>query len=148
MAANELQTVSQLLRPVDQPGRGSQVAINELLRREDEGLLDSDQINDLIEVILKHQADRKRRWRTGIGDLIEKRWVDGKLDRDIWEKYTAQLLVDICELKVRPRIVIGSPSGVLVQRNFRDLRCGSGKYIEFLLRETNGVTVLSRCLST
>ena len=138
--ANELKNVSQLMRQANQPGRGSRVAINELLRREDEGLLDSNQLNDLIEVILKYQADRGRRWRTGMGDLIEKRWVDGKLDRDIWETYTAQFLIDICELKVRPRIVIGSPNGVLVRRNIRDLRCGSGKYIEFLLREKNGVT--------
>ena len=116
------------------------MAINELLRREDETLLDSDQVNDLIDLILKYQADRERAWRTEMGDLIEKRWLAGKLDHDIWEKYTAQFLVDICELKVRPRIVIGSPSGVLVQRNIRDLRSGSGKYIEFLLREKNGVT--------
>ena len=75
-----------------------------------------------------------------MGDVIEERWVAGELDRDLWEKYTGQFLVDTYELEVRPRIVIGSPSGVLVQRNIRDVRCGSGKYIEFLLREKNGVT--------
>jgi hypothetical protein len=97
-------------------------------------------VNDLIDLVLKQQADRTLPWRTEMGDLIEKRWLAGALDRDIWEQYTGQFLVDIYKLEVRPRIEIGSSGGVRVRRNVQDLRCGSGKYIEFLLREKNGVT--------
>ncbi len=129
-----------LIREADGRGPNSELAVEELLRREEEGLLSSKQGTDLIDLILKYQADRERPWRTELGDLIEERWVAGKLDRDLWEQYTARLLVDAYQLKVRPRIVIGSPGGVLVQKLIPDVRCGSGKHIAYLLREKNTVT--------
>jgi hypothetical protein len=91
-------------------------------------------------LILEHQADRARPWRTEMGDLIEKRWLAGTLDRDLWEQYTAQFLVDTYELKVRPRIVIGSPGGLPIRQIIRDVRCGSGKHITYQLQEKNRVT--------
>jgi hypothetical protein len=130
---------SWLMREANGPGPDSELAVDELLRREDEGLLSSKQDADLIDLVLKYQADRERPWRTELGDLIEKRWVAGKLDRNLWEQYTAQFLVDTYELKVRPRIVIGSPI-VRVQQIMRDVRCGSGKHITYQLREKNRVT--------
>jgi hypothetical protein len=132
--------VSRLMRQANVPGRDSALAIAELLRREDEGLLSPVQLNDLIDLILEYQADQARPWRTEMGDLIEKRWVDGKLDRDLWEQYTAQFLVDTYKLKVRPRIVIGSPAGLRVQQMIQDVRCGSGKHITYLLQEKDRIT--------
>jgi hypothetical protein len=123
-------------------------AIDELLRREGESLLSPVQLDDLVELILEHQADRTRPWRTEMGDLIEKRWVAGKLDRDLWEQYTAQFLVDTYKLKVRRRIVIGSGKMALEQIK-QDTRCGSGVHMTYQLRETNrttkiGATVVGR----
>ena len=123
------------------PGaRESASAVGELLRRESEGLLSRDQVNELIDLILEYQADRERPWSTEMGDLIEERWVAGELDRDLWEKYTAQFLVDTYQLEVRPRIVIGSPGGMRIQQMMRDVRCGSGKHITYQLQEKNRVT--------
>jgi serine/threonine protein kinase len=127
--------VPQLMRDADEAGPASESAIVELLHREGEGLLNSDQMNDLIDLVLKHQADRKRPWRTEMGDLIEKRWVSGKLDRDLWEQYTAEFVVDYFKVKVRPRIVIGTPGGVNLQLRTQDVRCGSGKHITFRLQQ-------------
>ena len=116
------------------------LTIEELLRRESEGLLNPVQLDELVDLILEYQADRERPWRTEMGDLIEKRWVNGKLDRKLWEQYTAQFVVDIYEIKVRPRIVIGTPGGVNLQLEIQDVRCGSGKHITFEVQETNRVT--------
>lgn len=138
--AMHLKPVSELMREANEAGPAGESAIAELLRREGKGLLDSDQMNDLIDLILKHQADRTRPWSTEMGDLIEKRWVAGKLTRDLWEQYTAQFVVGFYEVKVRPRIVIGTPGGVNLQLAIQDVRCGSGKHITFKLQEKNRVT--------
>jgi serine/threonine-protein kinase len=127
--------ISRLMRVADETGPASESAIVELLHREGEGLLNSDQMNDLIDLVLKHQADRQRPWRTEMGDLIEKSWVSDKLDRDLWEQYTAQFVVDYFDVKVRPRIVIGTPGGVNLQLVVQDVRCGSGKHITFQLQQ-------------
>ena len=109
--------------------------IEELIRREREGLLNPVQWDELVALVLRYQADRKRPWRTEMGDLIEKRWVSGKLDRDLWEQYTAEFVVDYFRVKVRPRIVIGTPGGVNLQLRTQDVRCGSGKHITFRLQQ-------------
>ena len=127
--------ISRLMRVADETGPASESAIVELLHREGEGLLNSDQMNDLIDLVLKHQADRQRPWRTEMGDLIEKSWVSDKLDRDLWEQYTSQFVVDYFDVKVRPRIVIGTPGGVNLQLVVQDVRCGSGKHITFQLQQ-------------
>ena len=127
--------VLQLMRDADETGPASESAIVELLRREGDDLLDIDQVDDLIDVVLKHQADRQRPWRTEMGDLIEKSWVSDKLDRDLWEQYTSQFVVDYFDVKVRPRIVIGTPGGVNLQLEIQDVRCGSGKHITFQLQQ-------------
>lgn len=133
--ASHLKLVSELMHDADETGPASESAIAELLRREGKGLLNSDQTNDLIGLVLEHQADRQRPWRTEMGDLIEKSWVSNKLDRDLWEQYTAQFVVDYFDVKVRPRIVIGTPGGVNLQLVVQDVRCGSGKHVTFQLQQ-------------
>jgi hypothetical protein len=117
----------------------SALAIEELLRRESEGLLNPVQLDDLVDLILEYQADRERPWRTEMGDLIEKRWVNGKLDHDLWEQYTAQFLVDTYRLRVRPRIVIGSGK-MAVQQIKQVTRCGGGTHMTYQLRENYRTT--------
>jgi hypothetical protein len=117
----------------------SALTIEELLRRESEGLLSPVQLDDLVDLILEYQADLTRPWRTEMGDLIEKRWVDGKLDRALWEQYTAQFLVDTYRLRVRPRIVIGSGK-MAVQQIKQVTRCGGGTHMAYQLRENYRTT--------
>ena len=130
-----LKPVPVLLSEANETGSASESAIVELLRRERADLLDSDQTNDLIDCILKYQADRDRPWRTEMGDFLENLWVSGKLNRDLWEQYTAQFVVDYFAVKVRPRIVIGTPGGVNLQLAVQDVRCGSGEHITFQLQQ-------------
>jgi uncharacterized protein (TIGR03067 family) len=111
-----------------------------MLHDEGKGLLGKDQQDLLVKLILERQADRKLPWSTKMGDLLEKLWIAGKLDRKLWEQYTAQFVVGIYEIKVRPRIVIGTPGGVNLQLEIQDVRCGSGKHIIFEVQETNRVT--------
>ena len=114
--------------------------IYKMLHDEGKGLLSKDQQDELVELILKRQADRTLPWRTKMGNVIEKRWVAGKLNRELWERYTAQLIDGFYAIKVRPRIVIGTPAGVNLQLENQTVRCGSGKHITFEVRETNRVT--------
>ena len=138
--AMHLKPISELMREANEAGPAGESAIVELIRREGEGTLAGDQIKDLIDLILKYQADRERPWRTEMGDLIEKRWLAGKLNRDLWEQYTAQFLVGFYKVKVRPRIVIGTPGGVNLKLVIQDVRCGSGKHITLKVQEKDRVT--------
>ena len=108
----------------------SDQAIDELIRREAAGLLDQDDESAFIDLLLTNQADRSHNWRTEMGDVIEKRWVSGNLDRSLWGQYTAQFLVDTHVLEVRPKIVIGS-DGVAIRMIDQDVRCGSGTHINY-----------------
>jgi len=134
--------VWMLMREADgAPGIFSEAAVDELLRREDLGRLNNDQVDDLIEVILRHQADSARAWRTEMGDLVEKYYVAGKLDRERWERYTGQFLFDVYKIEVRPEVVIGS-GRVGIRMVKQDVRCGSGTHMAYQLQEKNRVTTI------
>ncbi|MEM7560083.1 MAG: hypothetical protein AAF394_13265, partial [Planctomycetota bacterium] len=131
---------------VSEVGIGRRLAMDELIRREEVGRLKANESDELVDIVLEHQADRARAWDPAMGDLIEKRWVAGLLERELWEKYTAQFLVDAYEIKVRSRIVIGSPTGLTVRLVVQDARCGSGEHITYLLQEKNRITRIGKIL--
>ena len=130
----------KLISRIREVGIGRRLAMDELIRREEVGRLNANESDELVDIVLEHQADRTRAWDPAMGDLIEKRWKAGVLKREFWERYTSDFLDDIYDIKVRSRIVIGSPAGLLVRLLIQDLRCGSGEHIKYLLCERDRVT--------
>lgn len=128
-------SVEQLILDGQELDTDGEAVILELIRRYREGLLDADQITQVIQLVLRYQGERELPWSVEMGDLIEKSWVSKDLSRDLWEQYTSQFLVDYFDVKVRQRIVIDNLGGVNLQLVPKDVRCGSGEHITFQLQE-------------
>ena len=126
--------------------RPASTEIDKLLLGHNKSHLSEEEIDHLIDLILERQGDRRLPWSTEMGDIIEKRWVSGKLDRDRWEQYTGQFLVDYFELKVRSRVVIGTPGGLKLQLAVQDVRCGSGEHMTFEIEERRGAVRVGETL--
>lgn len=113
--------------------------LDDLLLLEAESQLNSQQADELVELILDRQADQSQPWSKRMGDLIEKRWIRGELDRELWERYVLQRLTNMYQLQTRPRIVLGSSGGILIKLAMGNVRGGTGKHVSYFTEEKNKV---------
>lgn len=91
------------------PGKTSDAALNELLKRVNSGDLNDAQMETLIADALANQVDLSRTWQPTWGDFVEKHQADGKLDEELWKQYALNALDSRVKLMVRPKIRIGDP---------------------------------------
>lgn len=138
-----------LMREANDPASGSNsnAAVFELRRRYDAGLLTAQQVDDIIEAALTHQADAQRPWLPIWGNFVEQARTNGATSDEQWARYAQGIIVAPHRLVVRPEVVLGSES-LAVQLEDRDVRMGDGQkefWLEFLGKQiTIGPLLKSR----
>lgn len=104
------------------PGPTSDAALIELRRRQDSGELKALQIEKLIELALKHQADDTRPWQVEWGNMIQVADNNGNLTGEQKTKFAENIIDNIIHLKMRPKIRHGS--GLKYQLEEKSARAG------------------------
>ena len=99
-------------------------AIDELLRRINDGSLAVDAIAPISDALLRRQADGSQEWDPIFGDAIEIARAGGAVDDAQWQNYFVQGLTP--EFTVRQHVREGE--GVPLSADIREVRLGSGTY--------------------
>ena len=132
-----------LMREANQtPGAGtSDAALFELIRRYDTGLLKSEQIQDIVEDALIHQADALRPWQPAWGNFLQQARAGGEVSDDQWAHYFEGIMSNPHSLVVRSTVVSGS-STLSVKLQNREIRMADDGDILFWLQfRSSSITV-------
>lgn len=97
------------------PGPVSDAALDELVRRLNNGALSGGQVQAIIDNALAHQADANRTWQTQWGDIVEQTHTNGKLSDEDWRTYANNILDSYAQLILRPQVRLGDPIPFRIQ---------------------------------
>jgi hypothetical protein len=112
-------------------------ALDEIMRRLDNGALTKPQVRPILDTVLTWQGDRSKPWDPKWGNFIEKAHGKGLTTQAQITRYAKQAIVGAWRLKVRPRVSVGgSVPYRLIERGARvgDIVAGDRPWVRTAIR--------------